>query len=501
MKTLSFIIALTIGATSTARAAPIFKFAEVKETMSLSIPRDDTKENAASGSAGGRIVLGNDIFSLDARSYVTLPKTKWSALGSVSSPADAFALCNDVRFGAGGTLDTPFPVAVKAGTLTFSRSVSRLKNPTPSSIANPLKKSFGFSAGIGSSLPTLTSAVKPLAVSASVSVPQKRWGVPLEAQFAVAKDDMACAAFSFSARPTKYISVQSAFTAGRFLACASNTTQKLLANTAAFFDETQLFAASWESAFRSPFLKANLSVGFHQTPFAANFSSCAVWIKATARSTFRAVLLDLSFFSIPTISATPRTVPLVGASATICRTVSQFGINPQVQFDLPRAATIRLGVHALAEQKILSTRAAELYGTLKWSAGVAYESRPFTAKMTAGATNIIVDGSALTASTTPDKYYSADVSTVLVLEKIRATCAFGYDRYPPAAKTGNTKDIFSLNATASPGSARMLTLTGGYTVTYKNSEKASSSMNASATVKCKTTWTRVSLKCAVESAL
>ncbi|MDE5614008.1 MAG: hypothetical protein K2I74_05070, partial [Treponemataceae bacterium] len=423
------------------------------------------------------------------------------AFSSVSSPADAFALCNDVRFGAGGTLATSFPVAVKAGALTFSRSVSRLKNPTPSAIANPLKKSFGFSAGIGSSLPTLTSAVKPLAVSASLSVPKKRWGIPLEAQFAVAKDDMACAAFSFSVCPAKYISVQSAFTAGRFLARASNTTQKLLANTAAFFDETQLFAASWESAFRSPFLKANLSVGFHQTPFAAGFSPCAVWIKATARTTFRAVLLDLSFFSIPTISATPRTVPLVGASATICRTISQFGINPQVQFDLPRAATIRLGVHALAEQKILSTRAAELYGTLKWSAGIAYESRPFTAKMTAGATNIIIDGSALTASTTPDKYYSADVSTVLVLEKIRATCSFGYDRYPPAAKTGNTKDIFSLNATASPGLARMLTLTGGYTVTYKNSEKASSSVSASATLKCKTTWTRISLKCAVESAL
>lgn len=501
MKTLSFIIALTVGATSTVCAAPVFKFAEVKETMSLSLPRDDEKENAASGSLGGRIVLGNSLFSLDARSYVTLPKTKWSAFSNVSSPADAFALCNDVRFGAGGTVDTPFPVAVKAGTLTFSRSVSRLKNPTPSTIANPLKKSFGFSAGIDSSLPTLTSAVKPLAVSASLSVPQKRWGIPLEAQFAVAKDDMACAAFSFSVRPAKYISVQSAFTAGRFSARASSTTKKLLANTAAFFDETQLFAASWESAFRSPFLKANLSVGFHQTPFAAGFSPCAVWIKATARTTFRAVLLDLSFFSVPTVSATPRTVPLVGASASICRTVSQFGINPQVQFDLPRAATLRLGIHALTEQKILNTRAAEWYGTLKWSAGFAYESRPFTAKLTAGATNIIIDGTALTASTTPDKYYSADVSTVFVREKVRAACSFGYDRYPPSAKTGNTKDIFSLAASASPGTARMLTLTGGYAVTYKNSEKASSSVNASATLKCKTTWTRLSLKCAVESAL
>lgn len=500
MKTLSYFIALTIWATSTVCAAPIFKFAEVKETMSLSLPRDDKKENTASGSAGGRIVLGNDAFSVDARSYVTLPKTKWSAFSSVSSPADVFALCNDVRFCAGGTLNTPFPIAVKAGMLTFSRSVSRLKNPTPSTTVNPLKKSFGFSAGIGSSLPTLTSAVKPFAVSASLSVPKKRWGIPLEAQFAVARDDMACASFSFSARPGKYISVQSAFMAGRFLARASNTTQKLLANTPAFFDETQLFAASWESAFRSPFLKANLSVGFHQTPFAADFSPCAVWIKATARTTFRAVLLDLSFFSIPTVSATPRTVPLVGASATICRTVSQFGINPQVQFDLPRAAAIRLGIHALAEQKILNTRAAESYRTLKWGAGVAYESQPFTAKMTAGATNIIIDGSALTASTMPDTYYSVDASTSLVREKIRASCSFGYDRYPPAAKTGNTKDIISLNASASPGSARMLTLTGGYAVTYKNSEKASSSVNASATLKYKTTWTRVSLKCAVESA-
>ncbi|MCH5288931.1 MAG: hypothetical protein J1E32_03335 [Treponema sp.] len=495
MKTLSFLCAL--AAFSAAHAAPIFKYVEFKETMSFSIPTDEKKENAASGSAGGKIVLGNHLFSLDARGYLTLPKTKWSAFDGVSSFADALDLCNDARFGVGGTLNTPFPLAVKAGMLSFSRSVSRLNNPVPSATLNPLKKSFGFSAGIGSSLPTLTSAVKPRAVFASLSVPQKRWGIPLEAQFAVTEDDSAFASFSVSARAGAFVSVQSVVTAGRFLVCANNTTKKLLADTNAFFDEAELYAASWESAFRSPFLKANLFVGFHQTPFSGDFSPYAVWVRANARTAFRAVLLDLSYFSIPTFSVSPRPVPFIGGSATVCRTIEQLGVNPQVQFDLRNAAALRFGIHALIERKILNTRDGEPYTTLKWSAGLAYESRAFTAKLTAGATNTILDGSLLTEKTTPDAYYSVDASTSLTLKSVRASCSLGYDHYPPSLKTGNTKDSFSFAASASPGTARLLTLSGGYSATYKNGERSSSSMDASVTFKPKTTWVRVSLKCAV----
>ena len=480
-------------------AAPVFKFAEIKETTSLTIPADSGKENSVGGSVGGRIVLGNKLFSLDARTYATLPKTKRSAFEDVSSSADFFALWNDVRFGMGGTMNTRFPVSVKAGMLSFSKSVSRLNNPAPSASVSPLTKSFGFSAGIGSNLPTLSSAVKPLAVFASVCVPQKQFGIPLEAQIACTQDNTTFASVSLSVQPHKGMTVQSALTAGHFLVSADNTTKKLLTDTNAFFDTAWTYAASWESAFRSPFLKANLFVGFQQMPFSSPFSPCAVWVKAAARTSWRVLLLDLSYFTIPTLSSSPRPVPLLGGSSSICRTINQLGLHPQVQFDIHNAyaATVRLGYYALIEKKILNTREAEQYSTLKWSAGLAYESKPFTAKITFGKTNHVLDGRFLTISTTPDEYYSLDLSTSLALDAIRASVSLGYDRYPTSAKTSTAKDGFSIDASASPGKARIVTLTSGFSSSYKNGEKTGSTADASATVTFKSTWLRTTLKCAV----
>lgn len=499
MKILSYFFALALAPLVAVHAAPALKIIEVKETATLTFPADGEKENAVAGAAGGRIVCGSPLWSLDARAYATLPKTAWSAFDGVSSPADFFALWNDIRYGFGATANTRFPVTVKAGMLGFSKSVSRLNTPAPSASANPLTKSFGFSAGIGSNLPTLSSAVKPLAVFASVSVPQKQFRFPLEVQCAWNADQTALASASFFARILPLVTVQSVCTAAHFVVSADSATKKLLADTNAYFTEADLFAASWESAFRSPFVKANLFVGFHQTPFDAEFSSCSVWIKAAARSTYRNVLVDVSYFTIPTLSASPRPVPLIGGSATICRTISQLGINPQVQFALHNAyaATLRLGFHAVIEKKILNTLSAEQYSTLKWSAGLAYESKPFTAKLTFTDTNAILDGRFLTVSTTPDEYYSADVTTSLALPAVRASVSLGYDRHPKSVRTGSTKDHFSVDASATPGKARMVTYTAGASASYKDGEKTSASVSTSATVRLQSRWVRTTLKCAI----
>ncbi len=495
MKVLSYFFVLAVIPLVAMDAEPYFKYVEVKESTSLTIPVDSEKENSYGGSAGLRLAFGKALWNLDARTYLTLPKTKGSAFSALSSPADFFALMDDLRYGGGIVSETWLPITLKAGMLSFSKSVSRLENPAPSSSVNPLAKSFGFSAGIGANLPTLASAVKPLALYASVNAPQKA-PLSVQAQCAFTDEKRLYASLSCTLPLGKIFSFHSVLTGGRM--CVENK-NAYLRDTNADFGRHWLYGAVWESAFRSPWLKLNLFAGLQETPFSEDFSHWAVWIKAAARSSYRNFLLDVSYFFIPTLSASPKASPLVGGSSSVCRTIRQFGLNPQLQLELHNAyaATLRLGLHALFEKKILNTLQAEQYSTLKLAAGFAYESKPFTTKVTAGVSNAILDGRFLTDSTRPEKYYSADISSSLLLESIRASLSLGYDRYPKSSKTGNTKDSFSLTVSASPGKKRTVTMTGGAAISYKNGEKASSSADASVTVTLKSTFVRTVLKCAL----
>ena len=495
MKVLSYFFALSLSL-STVCADAFFKYAEARESVSLTVPADSEKENSYGGSAGLKLAFGKAMWNLDARTYATLPKTKGSVLGGVGSPGDFFALLDDVRYGAGIENDWIAPVIAKAGMLSLSKSVARLENPTPSSSANPLARSFSFSSGIGANLPSLSSAVKPLALFVDIAAPHRLLPVDIAAQFAVTEEKRAYASVSCSIPINRLVSVQTVLTAGRM---EIENKSKYLAGTNADFSSQWLYGFLWESAFRSPLLKANLSVGFQQTPFSGAFSPVAAWLKAAARISYRNVLVDLSFFGIPTLGVSPKAVPLAGGSSTVCRTIRQFGVNPQVQFELHNAyaATLRIGMHALFEKKILNTLEAEQYSTLRLLGGVAYESKPFTTKCTAGVTNAVLDKSFLTDATMPETCYSFDLTSSLALPQAKASLSAGYDRYPKSTKTGNTKDSFSLDLSISPGARRMVTITAGADISYKNGERASSSVGGSATVQLKGTFIRTIFKCAM----
>ena len=495
MKVLSYFFVLTCLAGATV-AEPFFKYAEVKETASLTIQTDSKKENSYGGSAGFRLVFGKPLWNLDARTYVTLPKTKSPAFTSLSSPADFFALWDSPRYGAGFVTNTAFPVTVRGGMLSFSKSVSRLENPAPSSSANPLTKGFGFSAGVGANLPSLSGAAKPLAAFVSVSAPQKVVPLPFQAQCGVTEEQRAYASVSCTIPAGKFVTIQPVLTAGRM---KIENKQKYLADTNADFSAQWLYGILWETAVRSPWIKANITAGFQETPFSDEFSSWTVWIKAAARMAYRNVLVDISYFSIPTLSDSPKAVPLVGGSSTVCRTLRQFGINPQLQFELHNAyaATLRWGIHGLFETKIVNTLEAGQYSTLRLNTALAYESRQIGAKITAGVTNVLLGDSFPTNGSIPEKYYSADITSSVALEKAKASLSIGYDHYPESPKTGNTKERFSLDTSLSPGKQRIVTITGGADISCKNGEKTSSSANGSVTIQLKSTFIRASLKCAM----
>ncbi len=495
MRILSYFFVLSLSL-STVCADGFFKYAEARQSLSLTVPADSEKENSFGGSAGLKLAFGKALWNLEARSYVTLPKTKASVLGGVESPGDFFALLDDVRYGAGIENDRIVPVSAKAGMLSLSKSVARLENPTPSSSANPLAKSFSFSSGIGANLPSLSSAVKPLAVFVDIAAPHRLLPVDIAAQCAVTEEKRVYGSVSCSIPISRLVSVQSVLTAGRM---EIENKSKYLAGTNADFSSQWLYGLLWESAFRSPLVKANVSVGLQQMPFSKTFSPVAVWLKAATRLSYRNMLVDLSFFGIPTLSVSPKAVPLAGGSSTVCRTIRQFGANPQVQFELRNAyaATLRLGLHALFEKKILNTLEAEQYSTLRLTGGVAYESKPFTTKITAGVANAVLDKSFLTDATMPEACYSFDVSSSLALPQAKASLSAGYDRYPKSTKTGNTKDSFSLDLSISPGAKRMVTITAGADISYKNGERASSSVGGSATVQLKSTFIRTIFKCAM----
>ena len=153
----------------------LFNFLEYKLSANFTLPQGDSdKEKTVAGNTG----LKASFRDADLRGYVTLPKTKFSEIEDANSASEKFELLDDFRYGAGIFLfKKSLPLTLKIGQNSFSKSVSKMRNPSPSTTANPLTKSFAFSTGIGASLPTLSSSVQPLSFAATFSVPKDKFAL------------------------------------------------------------------------------------------------------------------------------------------------------------------------------------------------------------------------------------------------------------------------------------------------------------------------------------
>ena len=464
----------------------LFNYAEYTYATILTLPTEASeKEKAVSANTGLALSFKN----AEARGYVTLPKTTFAELESASSFAGKAELLNDPRYGLGITLfKKRLPTLIKLGTNTYSRSISKLNNPSPSTLANPLVKTFSFSTGIGATLPTLTSSVQPFSSAVSITLPKKQFFLPMTAEVFFTEDVASAVSISaqqsFSSRST----VKSAVTVARFY--IENNTAILKKNNAAF-DADWFYSALAELSFQSPLLKANCYTGFQQSPYEAN----PIWIKIDARTYIKLLLLNFSYFSIINAKDSPKAAPLIGGSSTICRVSEQASVNPQILFllDDRHASSVRFGFSALEQQKVTATNTPVLLTTLKLRAGAAYENHFFTTRFDWTHANILLDGEPPTKSSTPEEYHSFSLSSSYAGKHAKVSLSGSYARYPPLTETSALKEVYSADVKIGVPALK-ISAQAGVDVTLKDGERSAGEFDARITYTMKRKYFHTSLK-------
>lgn len=475
-------------------SAPCFDGADFRFTSELTLPAfSSEKKKAFSASTGIKLCVSDLFFvsKIDARSYITLPKTQLDAFAETESAEDIFSLFDDVRYGVGLSLfDKTVPVQVKAGKLSYSKSISRLKNPAPSALSNPLKKSFAFSTGVGASLPTLTSSSQPKSVALCVSSPDGRLFVPLRAEAFVTEEKNCAMSVSASRSFGKFLSVQTALTATRFF--VENNASILKKNNAGF-DGDFMFAGLWETNLKSPFFKANLFCALHQSPY----ENMGAWFRIDGRAAYKSAMLDFSFFSLPTKDSSPSVAPLICIDSSVLRTLWSASINPQYLIFLTgkNAASLRFGLSAFEAMKICATKGAELFCVGKFRFGMEYEASQVDLKFDFTAANLIFSGNPPTKSSTPEKYFSVSFDGNLAFPLFCTAFRAGAKYYPPYDSESKDKKSITFNMSFVPKKLSPFTFSGGFDMVFKEQEKASANFDSGVCVKTKSKFVNSSVKC------
>lgn len=472
-----------------AKSEPIFNYAEYKLSSAVTIPTEETGKKDAVGASSGLKLSFRDA---DVRSYVTLPKTEFEAIKNASSFSEKLDLLQDVRYGAGIFLfKKTVPTTIKIGHNTYAKSVSKLKNPSPSSIANPLSKSFAFSTGTGASLPTLTSSVQPLSCSVSVKNDEKIFPILFAAEGFFNEDKESVVSVSAQFKISRSVFIQSALSCGRFF-IENNST--ILAKNNAEFDADFFYSGLAELCFHSPFFKINFFSGIQESPYEVN----PFWFKIDGRTSFNIFLLNFSYFAIPTTKNSPNVAPLIGGSSSICRTVEQASINPQVifLFDDKNASALRLGFSALENWKVTATNIPVQLNTAKLRAGASYESRFFAVNLDWTHANILRDGEPPTKSSTPEEYQSVSLSGSYSGTCARFSVSGNYAHYPSVTDSAAKKETSSADFKAAFPKLNLVTQTG-IELTFKDGERYAGNFSVGASYIFKRKYIRAAMKAEV----
>ena len=468
----------------------LFNYLEYKWSSVFTLPAwVSEKEKAVSASTGLKLSFRD----VELRGYVTLPKTEFSDISSAEGISGKIELLNDFRYGAGLSLfKKTFPVTLKAGHNIYSKSVSKIRNPSPSTAANPLTKTFAFSTGNGASLPVLSSSVQPLSFSVNFSIPENLLAVPVSGDFFITEDHDSAASIAGKFEFSRFVYVQQSFCAGRFF--IENQSSALKKNYADFSGDF-FYSFLSETAFQSPVLKLHLYCGFQESPY----ESDSVWLKMEGRSVFKIFLVDFSYFFIPTSRYSPKAAPLIGASSSVCRIVEQASVNPQLVFlfDDKNSSLLRAGVCALENWKVTSTNVPVQLNTLKIRGALAFESRFFNLRFDFTDADRLLSGEPPVKSSRPDNYQCYSLSSLFSGENCKSSFSFFFYRYPPFYDSDVLKETFSSDVNLA-FSKLNLSFKGGGEAVFKDREIYSASVNMGLNYAVKTSFFRSSLMVSFE---
>ncbi|MCR5724988.1 MAG: hypothetical protein K6G80_07880 [Treponema sp.] len=459
-----------------------FQYAEWKTAAACTLPLPDNA--AETDTATGTVSTGIKLVCTSA-------DFRWYESFSDSSLSDASPPERDsARYGAKVTFfSKSIPVSLLSGSLSFARSLSCLKNPAPASTISPLAKSFTALHGLGASLPTLSASRQPLAAVLTANIQSK--AAPVFAECGLQEDKTAFASVHGTLFPCPYVKAGYSLTAGRFFLEDSTT----ISAAGAGFSPGWYNAAIAESTMSIPLLKLCLQGAVHQTPYDTH----AVWLYGKIRTGWQSVLLDAHGFMIPTTAENPQAAPVIGGSSTVCRVRKQAGLRTQVQLLTAGNAAIHGGVQLIWQEKVTSTKYADVFSTEKAGAALAFESPGLTVKSSVSALYIHTEGAFHTVSSIPNQYYDAACTGTVTREAVKASLSLDAKHYPrqELSSTSVTKDILTAKLSVSPGKSRMVTARAGVTATWKAKERTAGQLDAAVIVKHLCGRLRTAVSCAL----
>lgn len=486
----AFLAASVICARLTAESKcnlPQLEYLNFGSAASFTLPKESSeKEKSVSASAGFQIKFKD----LDLRFYRSLPKTEFSRIEECGGWKERLELLDDFRYGGAVFLyQKPAPVAFKLGMNNFSRSISRLKNPVPSSSVNPLKKSLGFSSGIGASLPTLSSSAKPQSAAVLVELPFTK-NFEIDFQGFLTEEHTSGLSAQGKISLARIVFLEVSATLGRFYI---ENNSRILKKKYCGFEPDFFYAASFEASFKSPYFKSNFYSGVHENPFKENeyedFPLLNLWLKTENRLAFKNLLLDFSYFAIPTSKNSPKAAPLISGSSAICRTTEQWSVNPQVLIPLndENLSTLRLGISFADSWKITSSDLSEEYQSAKIKGGILYENKFASLRAEYSLENIVLGETPAEDTSIPDKFHGGKISFSSRREKFNISASAACKIYFEDEFFSTEKQNYSFNLNISPKS-KTLSSSSSLSLTRKKNEgksKTSGNFSSSCGIKLK----------------
>ena len=338
--------------------------------------------------------------------------TNFSAIYGCSFPSTKFSVLKDLAPGEiisrenrswGMRLAIPLPVyrtELSAGTLKFSGSITRLKNPVFSSIS-PLKVPSFFSCGTNAALPSWTSSSSEKAIAVNL-VPDKNFLFLPSVQFSILEGKNHFLSLSKRFSTTHIPSALICSTLGLF--SIGHELNESWYQDRIYLPERKNMASELCVNFRWPNFIFSSALGIHETPF----GKCSGWIKTQDHLIFGNFTLGLFYYKGDR--------SLVTASGSTPRVVSQIFLNPQYRFYLGKSA-VAAGIGAGNTKKETKERVPFPVVEKTVRSSVSFKRPAFSILLSA-------DTSRSTEDDFPD--YGSSVKVTVPAKKITATSTLSF---------------------------------------------------------------------------
>lgn len=338
----------------------LFKRVDVSAASAFRFDAADF-DQAAAGTACAMRALFRDA---DLRFY--------EAVSDIALPNFSKASVRLPQYGAALSFNRtlPFPLTVKAGTLSPGGSFSRLVSPAPSFSASPFAKSFSTKTGVASSLPSSGGEEKEFALAADIRFPEKiRRFAGSGASFFYRQNGIFAASADMRINLPLMMSAAVSFTGGSFF--LENNASSWFSEIA-FFKPAKYSAFALQALFSAPNLTSLFTVNLYDQP------------SGKPRLTYRSEnAISFGGFTLLVSAFASDGRGIITPNGAALNTLRQFRIAPQYthRFSSPRFPALTVGAAGVIRQKYVPSDNTE-QTSVKCGCGLQYSDKKISSRFT-----------------------------------------------------------------------------------------------------------------------